>query len=91
VRGELGWVYADPSEVRDDREVHQARASAGVRAGPIDLTGGLAYDLPARQWVSRVAGVRWTHPTGCMGIGATARFEVDRALPEVALRFDVAP
>ena len=53
--------------------------------------GSAAWDLAGGQLLSRTATVRWTHASGCLAIGATARFDRDRAVPDVAIAIDPWP
>lgn len=93
VRVDGGWFAytGDASAI----PVHQARGSVGwTLPGPLStlrVGGGAAYDLQASAFQSRWASLRYTHPTGCIALGATGRFDADRALPEVAFTAEVLP
>ena len=85
-------VQADPSAPED---ALLTMATASLRLpGPLStvrLLGGLRAEPLAWTWQSRSAGVRWGHPTGCIELGSTVTFSPDRALPDVALLFRLAP
>jgi hypothetical protein len=51
------------------------------------LGGGLGWDLGTQQVVSPQAHATYTHPTGCLRIALTARWDPDRTLPDVAMQF----
>lgn len=61
------------------------------RPGPVEIGIGLDSALDHPHWLSRRAWAAWTHPTGCLRLGLSARVDDDRALPDVALLVDVFP
>jgi hypothetical protein len=92
---EAGLLAADDAEIRADRDVLQLRGGAGwTLPGPLStvrIAGALYGDAATGEWLSRTVQVRWTHPTGCVTLGANARFDVDRAVPDFGLVVDVVP
>jgi hypothetical protein len=90
-RTALSWIYADEQAIRqpdpdDARDLHQARGGLGVQLGDaVSLDGVLTWDLDGMAPVTRELGASWTHPTGCLTIGATAALSADRPLPDVRL------
>ncbi len=61
--------------------------------GPLrNLTvgAGAGAEVDEFVWVHRSASLMWRHPTGCAAFGMEGRLEVDRNLPTLAVRVDVA-
>ncbi len=83
-----GWVWAG------DR-VHQVYGDAAWtlpgKLDPLRISAGVRTDLANTDWMSRWGGLRYTHPSGCLAVGAVARFDSDRRLPDVHLDFEIAP
>lgn len=92
---DAAWIHAPVEQVRDGLPLHQARGSAGLTLpGPlatVRVSAGALFDLHDTSWLSRTAAVRWTHPTGCIGLGVGARFDADRAWPDLGLALDLFP
>jgi hypothetical protein len=100
VHADASWIRADGALLRQPvaGEVHDLEQVRGTVAwtlpGPVSvfrLSVGIAADLEGKAWLSRSVGLRYTHPTGCVAIGAVARVEPDRELPDVAVTIDVFP
>ncbi len=95
---EGGWLYARPEAIRQpdpdaDHALHQLRASTRVglpgALATVWVSGGASYDLDGVGFVTRRVGLGWRHPTGCMALAALGELNVDRPLPDVALKLTV--
>lgn len=99
----LTWLRAaiDPGPVAmRTRLVHRpailgdlalAGGSLVARPGPFELGAGVDTDLAARAWLSRHAWLSWTHRSGCLSLGISARIDEDRAAPDLALQIGGQP
>lgn len=93
----LRWIWADiePTSRLPSLKAHlgsgRLRWRLPAAANVIELTGGADVDLVATALQSTQAGLIYTHPTGCLRLGAEARFAVDRPLPDVSLVVDIRP
>lgn len=68
-----------------------AGGSLIARPGPFELGAGVDTDLEARAWLSRHAWLSWTHRSGCLSLGISARIDEDRAAPDLALQIGGQP
>ena len=72
--------------------MHQAASGVELRAIPsLTLGYATAIDIAESQVNSHAALVGWRHPTGCVALGATARFDRDRDLPDVRVQATILP
>jgi hypothetical protein len=94
---EIVGVYADRRVVRQPPlgfvdDLRQVRATAWAPLGPLDLRLGARADPLLERLIDVSGGITWTHPTGCVALGATAAWAVDRpGFPDVRTRITVQP
>jgi hypothetical protein len=97
---EMAWMFSperllyqpDPD---NPRGLHQLRSSARwALPGPLrtlEISASSAIDVDGIRWLHRGGGIRWTHPTGCLGVGMEARLDADRSTPDLGLTLEVKP
>jgi len=97
---EVSWAHAPERLLYQPapdaaRSLHQVRGAARwTLPGPLHtlaLSASTTWDLDRSRWLTRGAGVRWTHPTRCLALGMEAWLDDDRPVPDVALTLAVGP
>jgi hypothetical protein len=74
---------------REENWLNQIMTGVGIPIGSsLRISADARFDARPLDWQDLGSAVQWTHPSGCLTLGAGGRWGRDRPYPDIVLTVD---